>query len=79
MMKAAENRFRTNRPQTCRFNGSGLRRIFFEPKVGTRFVIVINVFGNKAMEVSLVQDDAVVEAVTAKGSPETLDVRVLPR
>ena len=43
MMKAAENRFRTNRPQTCRFNGSGLWGVFFEPKVGARFVIVIHI------------------------------------
>ena len=40
MMEAAENRFRTNSPQTRRFNGSGLRRIFFEPKVGAGFVVV---------------------------------------
>ena len=31
------------------------------------------------MEVSLVEDDAVVEAFSAKGSPEALDVGVLPR
>ena len=31
------------------------------------------------MEVSLVQEDAVVETVSAKGSPKSFDVRVLPR
>ena len=43
MMEAAEHRFRTNRPQTRGLNGSGLRRIFFEPKEGARFVIVIHI------------------------------------
>ncbi len=58
-------------------DGARLRRILLEREVGARAVVVAEVAA-QTTEVSLVEDDDVVEKLAAEGANDSFGERVLP-
>src|ERR1017187_733357 len=54
------------------------RRLLVQPEVGSVVVIIGNVLGEKALQMSLIQRDYVVEQVAAAASDPTLGDPILP-
>jgi hypothetical protein len=54
-------------------------RVFCQGEMGSRFVLVENISGERAPQMRLVEDDHVIEALAAHGTDQTLRIRILPR
>ena len=62
----------------CLGGGPVIGRVFLEGKVGSAPVIILDVGREHAPEMPLVQDDHVIEALSADRADHTLDIWILP-
>ena len=78
MMQPADNRHLNHPADLRRLNLSRRRRVLTEREMRAAIVIVIDVRSQDTPQRSLVEDDHMVQALTANGTDQSLRVRILP-
>ena len=79
MVESSDLRKRNDLAMRGRLDGTRLRRVFGESQVRTRVVVVAEVIAKTTTQVSLVEDDDVVEEFASDGADHALGEGVLPR
>src|ERR1700687_681569 len=79
MMQTTDLRERDNLAGSGRVYRSALRTILVECEMGSRFVVILKVGRQHTAQVTLTEDDDVIEALAAHRANDALDVGVLPR
>jgi hypothetical protein len=79
MMKLADFGPRHDLPGAGRVDSPGLGRVLAQREVRSRTVVIRDVGAKYASEMSLVEDDDVVQTLAADRAYDALDVGILPR
>ncbi len=78
MMQSADHRFRADWPELWWLNGPRPRTIRLQSEMSSILIIVSDVFLEHASQMPFIENDCVIEAVTAYGTNHPLDVWFLP-
>src|SRR2546425_13261406 len=79
VVESADLRQRNDLTMRWRLDSTRFRRVFFDSQVRARAVIVAEVIAKTTTQVSLVEDDDVVEEFASDGANHALGEGVLPR
>ena len=79
MVESADLRQRNDLTMRWRLDSTRFRRVFVESQVRARGVIVAEVIAETTPQVSLVEDDDVVEEFASDGTDQALGEGILPR
>jgi hypothetical protein len=79
MVQATDLRERDNLAGSGWMYRAALGTIFAERKVRSRLVVILNVGRQYAAQVTLIEDDDVIETLAADRADDAFDVGVLPR
>ena len=79
VMQAADVRDRNDAAAARRLDLTRDRCIAVERQVASRFVVVREVVGKDPQQMSLIEDDHVIQALATNRADQPLDVRILPR
>jgi hypothetical protein len=79
VMESADFRYRDHPASVSQKDGARLGTIHGQRQMGPPAVIIGNVAGQDALEMLLMQDEHMIQALAPDTPNQTLDVRVLPR
>ena len=78
MVKSTDFRERHHAPFRRRVDASWRGRVLLEGQMGSRPVIIGDIARKQAAQMSLAQNDDVIQTLAAEGSDQSLRVRILP-
>ena len=79
MVQATDKGKRNNMTQPRRINNMGFGRIFIQRQVGSAGMVVTNVLAKDPAQVQLVENDLMIQTITADGTNQAFNEWILPR
>ena len=79
MMQSTDLWERDDLAYSGKVNGAALRIILVEREMRSGLVIIAKIRRQHAAQVTLIEDDDVIETLTTDRADDALDVRILPR